>query len=154
MVLGLINKWWLRVLRESVWASHYQMLEYLVYSLISIFAQCIDKNGTNYNLKQSFYVTNLIFRRTSEEVCECLLHVLRKSRRKHILILTELVPRLSHNRVYHVKTRYLILWLALLYKLFNTVHYMFIELDGFYSTSCDCTHFCLRYRRFVVVQPG
>lgn len=57
-----------------------------------------------------------------------LLHVPRKARCKNVFVRSELMTRLSDDRVDDIKTRDLVFWFALENKLFDVLHYVLVEL--------------------------
>ena len=56
---------------------------------------------------------HLIVRGTDEKITECLFKVFAEPWTVEVLVLTELVPRLSHDGVNHIETRHLVLWSTL-----------------------------------------
>ena len=61
-----------------------------------------------------------------------------------ILVRSKLVSWLPHDGVYHVQSRYLVLWLTLLDKLLHALHHVFVELDGPDGALRDGRHLGLR----------
>lgn len=80
------------------------------------------------------------------------LHVLCETRRKHVLLRTELVTRLTNNRVDDINSGNLVLRLALLYEFLDALHHVLVELDRLHGRPGDRGHLRLRYRRFVLVE--
>ena len=55
----------------------------------------------------------LVVRGTDEKISECFFKIFAEPWTVEVLVLTELVPRLSHNGVNHIETRHLVLWSTL-----------------------------------------
>ena len=57
--------------------------------------------------------TYLIVRGTDKQITECFFKVFAESWTVEVLVLTKLVPRLTHDGVNHVQTWHLVLWSTL-----------------------------------------
>lgn len=99
-------------------------------------------------------LTYFILRRTFEQVHERLLYILSEPGCEHILVRSELMPRLPHDRVDHVQPGHLVLGLALQYELLDALHYVLVELDRLYCAPGDRRHLRLGDRRLHLVQRG
>lgn len=100
----------------------------------------------------SLSIPYLVLLGAPEQMCECLFHVSRKARRKHVLLGTELMTGLPDNGIDHIQPGNLVFWFALEDEFLHILHDVLVELDGFHSRLRDCPHFRLRNRDLVIVE--
>lgn len=94
----------------------------------------------------------LVLGGTSEKMRKRRLHVLGEAWCEYVLFRAELVPRLTHDRVYDIDPGNFVLGLALLDELFHALHHMLVELDGLHGGAGNRGHFRLGYGWLVLVQ--